>query len=163
MQSSRVRLLRLDFLRPFSSQSNCEIYARSGFRSENLRGQSPHIPVRRSNNTSRNEAGMPRGIFGGEARSKGSNRSRRSKRSIAPACLAVGRSLRSSRSNNAEARSKGSRRLTALLRSSRGTSGGVSLTAGFTASSSRRENRKPSEPGGTIDLKIPAIESEDSP
>ena len=41
--SGMIRLLRLHFLRPFSSQSNCEIYARSGFRSENLRGQSRHI------------------------------------------------------------------------------------------------------------------------
>ncbi len=61
---SGFRRLRLDFLRPFSSQSNCEIYARSGFRSENLRGQSPDIPDRRSNNTSRIGDRMPRAIFG---------------------------------------------------------------------------------------------------
>ena len=37
---SGFRRFRLDFLRPFSSHSNCEIYARSRFRSENLRVKS---------------------------------------------------------------------------------------------------------------------------
>ena len=51
---SGFRRLRRDFLRPFSSQSNCEIYARSSFRSENLRGQSRHILDRLPANISRN-------------------------------------------------------------------------------------------------------------
>jgi hypothetical protein len=43
---TRFRRLRLAFLRPFSGQSNCDIYARSGFRPENRPGQSRHIPDR---------------------------------------------------------------------------------------------------------------------
>jgi len=57
-------LFRLDFLRPFSSQLNCEIYARAGLLSENQPGQSPHISGRCWNNTGRNEAGMPRANLG---------------------------------------------------------------------------------------------------
>ena len=58
---SAVKLLRLDFLRPFPSQSECKIYVRSGLRSENRQGRSRHIPV---NNESRSNGSILRAASG---------------------------------------------------------------------------------------------------
>jgi hypothetical protein len=57
---SVVGILRLDFLRPFLSQSECEIFVWSDLRSENRQGRSRRIPDRRSGNISRNGTRMPR-------------------------------------------------------------------------------------------------------
>ena len=63
MLGHRVRVLGFDFLRPVLSQSERKI-DRSGLLSENQPGKSSHIPRHHSNNTSRNEAGMPRANLG---------------------------------------------------------------------------------------------------
>ena len=59
-RTSRVRLLRLEFLRCCLSQRECEIFIRSDLRSENRQGRSRHIPDRRSGDISRNQVRLPR-------------------------------------------------------------------------------------------------------